>query len=167
VRLIGLVVVAACGGATAEAPLTVDLGITHDQAEHALHSHQYCRQAGGPDSRRELYPRCDRPGSEWGDSWVTASFDGDRLVELKRWERYSDEAYALQRWNELVAARSKASQPSDEAVQELRDKGLLEAGTRAVKAFRAGDAVVIGVYLLTPTPPEHANVLEKISYVKN
>jgi len=162
---VGALVFAACGGASAEAPITVDLGLTHDQTERALAAHQYCRKPGEPAGPRELYPRCDRPAAEWGESWITASFDGDRLVELRRWERYADQAHALERWNELVTARSKASQPSDEALQELRDKGLLEAGTRAVKAFRGSDAVVIGVYLLTPTPPENASVLEKISYV--
>ncbi|MDB4958125.1 MAG: hypothetical protein JWO36_5694 [Myxococcales bacterium] len=144
----------------------MSLGLSHDATEHALHSHQYCKKPSEPGARRELYPRCERTGAEWGESWVTASFDGNRLVELRRWERYADDARAVERWNELIQARSKTSAPSDEALQSLRDKGLLEAGTRAVKAFRGDDAVVIGVYLLTPSPPEQASVLEKISYVK-
>jgi len=60
----------------------------------------------------------------------------------------------------------KTSTPSDEALQALRDKGLVEAGTRTVKAFRDKDGTVVGVYLLTPSPPQNANVLEKITYVK-
>ena len=67
--------------------------------------------------------------------------------------------------SELVAA-ARASTPADDAVAELHDKGVLQPGTRTVKAFRADGDTVIGVYLLTPTPPENANVLEQISYVK-
>jgi hypothetical protein len=162
--LLPLVLAGACGGAGAEAPLTVTLGLSHDATDQALRSHQYCHKTGEPEGRREIYPRCERAGSEWGESWVTASFDGNRLVELRRFERYSDDARAMQRWNELVEARSKLTPPSDEALQALKDKGLLESGTRAVKAFRADAAVVIGVYLLTPSPPDQASVLEKISY---
>jgi hypothetical protein len=166
-RLIPLVLsIAACGGAGAEAPLTMNLGLTHEATDKALHSHQYCHKPGEPEGRRQIYPRCERTGSEWGESWVTASFEGNQLVELRRWERYADDSQAVKRWNELIEARTKTNAPSDEALQALREKGLLEAGTRAVKAFRGDDAVVIGVYLLTPSPPEQANVLEKISYVR-
>ncbi len=159
-------VVAACGGASAEAPLTVPLGITHKDTEKALHDHQFCHKQGELPQKQELYPRCDRTASELGDAWVTAEFDGDRLVELRRWERYGDDSAAVQRWNDLVAARMKTSTPSDEALQALRDKGLVEPGTRTVKAFRDKDGTVVGVYLLTPSAPQNANVLEKIQYVK-
>jgi hypothetical protein len=161
-----LFVLCACGGASAEAPLTVQLGITHVAAEQALHAHQFCREPGQGDSNQELFPRCERTASEVSDSWVTAIFDGDKLVELRRWERFADDNRAVERWNELVAARAKASTPSEDALAQLRDKGLLQAGTRTVKAFRGDGEIVIGVYLLTPTAPEHANVLEKISYIK-
>jgi hypothetical protein len=157
---------AACGGISADAPLTVPLGLTHKDAEAALHAHQFCHQQGGLPQKQELYPRCDRTAAELGDAWVTAAFDGDRLVELRRWERYADDARAVERWNELVGARAKTSTPSDEALQSLRDQGLMEPGTRTVKAFRDKDGTVVGVYLLTPSPPQNANVLEKITYVK-
>lgn len=164
-RLIPLALfIAACGGAGADAPLRMTLGLSRDDTEKALASHQYCRKPGDANLPKQIYPRCDRPGSEWGESWVTASFDGNRLVEVKRWERYADDDRALQRWNELIEARSKTEAPSEEALQSLRDKGLLEPGTKAVKAFRGSENTVIGVYLLTPSPPEQANVLEKISY---
>jgi hypothetical protein len=42
----------------------------------------------------------------------------------------------------------------------------MEPGTRTVKAFRDKDGTVVGVYLLTPSEPQNANVLEKITYVK-
>ncbi len=162
--LVGLA--SACGGPRAEAPLTVPLGITHAATEQALHAHQFCRERGQVDSNHELFPRCDRTAAELADSWVTATFDHDRLVELRRWERYGDDARAVERWNELLAARAKVSAPSDEALRHLRERGLLPAGTRSVKAFRGADGVVIGVYLLEPSPPEQANVLEQISYEK-
>jgi hypothetical protein len=162
--LVGLL--AACGGPSAEAPLTVNLGITHDVAERELAAHQFCRVHGQPDANHELYPRCDRTAAELGEAWVNATFEGDRLVELRRWERYPDDNRAIERWNEMLAARSKVSTPSDEALQHLRERGVLPAGTRSVKAFRGDDGVVIGIYLLTPSPPENANVLEQVSYEK-
>jgi len=161
-----LALLAACGGPTAEAPLTVQLGITHDAAEHDLQAHQFCREQGQINSNHELFPRCDRTAAELGEAWVNATFDGDKLVELRRWERYPDDNRAVERWNEMLAARTKISTPSDEALQHLRDRGLLPAGTRSVKAFRDPNGVVIGVYLLTPSPPENANVLEQVSYEK-
>jgi hypothetical protein len=164
--LVLVALAAACGGPTAEAPLTVPLGLTHKATEQALHTHQFCRERGQVDTNHELFPRCDRTAAELGDAWVTAAFDGDRLVELRRWERYPDDARAVERWNELLAARMKVSQPSDEALRHLRERGLLPAGTRSVKAFREDAGVVIGVYLLQPSPPEQANVLEQISYEK-
>jgi hypothetical protein len=162
--LLGLL--AACGGPSAEAPLTVNLGITHEAAEHDLHAHQFCRVQGQVDSNHEMYPRCDRTAAELGEAWVNATFEGDKLIELRRWERYPDDEKAVERWNEMLAARAKISSPSDEALQHLRDRGLLPAGTRSVKAFRGADGIVIGVYLITPSPPENANVLEQISYEK-
>ena len=165
-RWIPLVFCAACGGASAESPLTVSLGLTHDATEQALHAHQFCREPGQVNSDKEVFPRCDRAAAEVSDAWVQAIFDHDRLVELRRFERFTEDARAVERWNELVAQRMKSATPSDEAVQQLRDKGLLPAGTRTVKAFRGEGDTVIGVYLLTPTEPERANVLEQISYVK-
>lgn len=165
-RWISLILLAACGGASAEAPLTVQLGLTHAAAEQALHAHEFCREPGQVDASQELFPRCERTASEVSEAWVTAIFEGDKLVELRRWERFADDARAVERWNELVAARGKTSTPSDDALQQIRDKGLLQAGTRSVKAFRGDAGTVIGVYLLTPTAPEHANVLERISLIK-
>jgi hypothetical protein len=166
-RLISLLfLTAACGGASAESPLTVPLGLTHKDAESALHAHQFCHKQGELPQKQELYPRCERTAAELGDAWVTAEFDGDRLIELRRWERYADDSKAVERWNELVSARMKTSTSSDEALQALRDKGLMEPGTRTVKAFREKDGTVVGVYLLTPSEPQNANVLEKITYVK-
>ena len=150
-----------CGGATAEAPLTVSLGIPHDQAVSQLEQHQYCRKSGEPASRFETYPRCNRPGTEWGESWVTARYEAEKLVELRRWERFSDENRAVERWNQLVTDRAKGTTESSEALDSLRTKGLLEAGTRTVKAFRIDRETIVGVYLLTPTPPQDASVLEK------
>ena len=60
----------------------------------------------------------------------------------------------------------KSAQPSEQALQQIKDHGQLEPGTRTVKAFAAEDGAVVGVYLLTPSAPDNANVLEKITYVK-
>jgi hypothetical protein len=170
-RLIPLALfVAACGGATAESPLTVQLGLTHDQTEHMLHDHQFCLERSSStiaaQQQKQVYPRCKRAASEDGEAWIVAMYDGDKLVELRRFERFGDDSKAVERWNELITARMKTSQPDDAALQQIKDKGLLENGTRSVKAFRGETGTVVGVYLLTPFPPENANVLEKVTYLK-
>lgn len=158
-----LAVLAGCAGAAADAPLTVHLGATRTATAAALKAHAYCRtEPDGPLAKQETYPRCKRPGTEWGESWVTAVFDGgDTLVELRRWERFTDDARAVERWNQLIADRTKLAPASDDALAALRASGLLQPGTRAVKAFRDG-ADIVGVYLLTPSPPEDAAILERI-----
>ncbi len=171
-RLIPLVIlVAACGGASAERPLTVTLGQSHDATEAALKKHQFCLKTGSGDikhtQQKQTYPRCDRPASELGDAWVIARYDGDKLIELRRFERYGDDATAVKRWNDLVGERMKIAPASDEALQQIKEKGQLEAGTRTVKAFKNADGTVVGVYLLNPSPPDNANVLEKITFVNN
>jgi len=160
--LLGLPLVLACGGATAEQPLHVKLGIPRDQALTELRSQQFCFKPDGPARQVETYPRCERAGTEWGEAWVTATYDAGRLVELKRFERYSDDAHAVERWNQLIADRMKMAPEASDAGVALRARGPLEAGTRSVKAFRVDDATIVAVYLLTPSPPEQASVLEAI-----
>src|SRR5690606_26153701 len=135
-----------------------------------LREHQFCLRTTSADvkhtQREQVYPRCERAAAEHGDAWVIAKYEGDKLIELRRFERYPDDDQAVVRWNELVFARMKLAQPSDQALQQIKDRGELEPGTRSVKAFPGENGTVIGVYLLTPSPPDHANVLEKITYAK-
>jgi hypothetical protein len=168
-RLIPLVfAVSACGGAVAESPLTVQLGLNHDQTEHALRSHQFCLETSSSTvkhtQQKQLYPRCKRAASEHGEAWVVARYEGDKLVELRRYERYGDDNRAVERWNELVAARLKKSPVSEDALKQIKDKGLLQPGTRSVQAFQGEPGTVVGVYLLNPSPPDQANVLEQVTY---
>ncbi len=159
--------VVGCAGRSAEAPLTVKLGIPRAQATDSLRSHQYCRkEPDGPPRSIETYPRCSRPGTEWGESWVTARFEGDTLTEVRRYERFTEESVAVQRWNELIAERTKLGEGTDEALEALRARGPLEPGTKSVKAFRIDPTTVVAVYLLSPSPPEDANVLEAILRVQ-
>jgi hypothetical protein len=60
----------------------------------------------------------------------------------------------------------KLGPPDDAALQQIKDRGLIEPGTRSVKAFKGEPGTVVGVYLLTPFPPDNANVLEKVTYLK-
>jgi len=155
--MLGMVV--GCAGAIAEKPLTIPLGIDREAADASLQQHQYCHHVDGPRPKIETYQRCKRPGAEWGESWVQATFDdAGKLVELRRYERFTDEERATERWNQLVADRAKTGQPATETA--LGDRPL-EPGTRMVKVFRVGDDVV-GVYLLTPEPPRDANILEAV-----
>ncbi len=161
-RLVLLVIaLAGCANTAADHPLTVHLGGTRELTNQRLRDHAYCHHQDGPPVKNENYPRCDRPGPEWGESWVTAIYDGDTVVEIRRWERLTEDAKAVERWNQLIRERNAISPASTEALAALRASGLLQPGTRSVQAFRDGDEV-IGIYLLTPSPPEDANILEKI-----
>lgn len=157
--LVPLALVVGCAGVTAEQPLAVKLGMPRDEAVASLKTQKYCPEQGNPPARLETYPRCDRPGADWGESWVTARYDEQRLVEVRRYERFTDDARAIERWNQLIADRAKISSESPEATSALRAR-LLEPGTRTVKAFRVDANTVAGVYLLKPTPPEEASILE-------
>jgi hypothetical protein len=156
-----LVLATACGGITADHPLTIPLGLRRTQADAALGKHQYCHTVDGPRPDVETYPRCKRAGSEWGESWVVATYAEDKLVELKRYERFSEDARATERWNQLVAARQQTTPSTPEAAAALRTK-LLEPGTRTVQAFRIDAETVVGIYLLAPRPPEDASILEAV-----
>jgi hypothetical protein len=160
-RLAGLVLLVGCGGVTADHPLTIPLGLQRSAADAELAKHKYCHEVDGPRPEVETYPRCERVGSEWGESWVVARYEDDRLVELRRYERFTDEARATERWNQLVGDRAKVSPASTEASQALRSK-LLEPGTKSVQAFRIDAGTVVGVYLLDPRPPEQASILEAV-----
>jgi len=161
-RLLALLVICGCGGASAETPLTVSLGTPRDRVVAHLRARAFCPPApDGPRPRIEVYPRCERPGAEWGEAWVSATYEAERLVELKRYERFADDARALERWNQLVGERTKLGPASAEATAALRARPL-EPGTRSLQAFRVAADTVVGVYLLTPTPPHDASILEAI-----
>jgi hypothetical protein len=159
-----------CGGAVAETPLTMQLGLTHDATEQELRAHRFCLETSSSTvkhtQQKQVYPRCDRTAAEHGDAWVIAIYDGDKLVELRRFERYGDDNRAVERWNELIAERTKLAPASDSALQRIKDRGLLQTGTRSVKAFDGKPGTIVGVYLLTPYPPENANVLEQVTYAE-
>jgi hypothetical protein len=159
---------AACGGAVAESPLTMKLGLTHDDTEKALRSREFCLETHSSvvkhTQQKQVYPRCKRAAAEHGEAWVVAIYEGDKLVELRRYERYGDDNRAIERWNELVGARMKISPASEQALTLIKQRGALQPGTRSVKAFDGQPGTVVGVYLMTPYPPENANVLEQITY---
>jgi hypothetical protein len=159
---------AACGGPVAEAPLTMKLGLSHDDTEKALRSHQFCLETSSSvvkhTQQKQVYPRCKRAAAEHGEAWVIAIYDAGKLVELRRYERYGDDNRAIERWNELVGARMKVSPASEEAATKIKQRGALQPGTRSMKAFFGQPGTVVGVYLLTPYPPDNANVLEQVTY---
>ena len=162
-----VILLAACGGPSAEAPVTVALGTPRDQVIHDLKAKQgYCAKDGELPQATEIYNRCARPGAEWGESWIAAKYDAGKLVELKRYERFSEDARAVERWNQLIGDRAKLNPPTDEAAAALKGRPL-EPGTRSVKAFRVDGSTIVAVYLLTPTPPEDASILEAIVHVGN
>jgi len=149
------------GGLTAEHPLTIPLGIERTAADDQLQKHKFCHKIDGPRPDVETYPRCDRAGMEWGESWVTATYQENRLVELRRYERIADGARATERWNQLVGERAKTGDAGAEATAAIHTR-LLEPGTRSMKAFRIDANTVVGIYLLTPKPPEDAHILEAV-----
>lgn len=160
-RFLVLAALVGCANTAADLPLTIPLGLDRDATTKQLADHQYCYKVDPP-QRTVTYPRCDRVGTDWGESWVTASFDNDHLVELRRWERFTDFNRATERWHQLVVDRAAQTPESEAALQTLRAQGLLQAGTKAVKAFQVAPNTIVGVYLLEPSPPENASILEKV-----
>jgi hypothetical protein len=164
--LVGVVVgLAACGGPSAESPLAVEIGLRRDQVASALREQDYCAGANPP-TEREIFPRCTHPGADWGDSWVEAEYAEGRVVRLRRWERWSDDARAVERWNQLVAARRERGGDLTTARAQLAGQQELPAQTRSWMAFWAGDRTLVGVYLLRPSPPANAAILEEIVPVR-
>lgn len=159
-----VLLVLGCAGPQAEAPITVGLGTPRDQVIADLESkHQYCAKPAfrpAPDAT-DVYRRCERTGAEWGESWIKAQYEEGKLVELKRYERFTDDARAVERWNQLIGDRQKVTPESAEAAAMMRGRAL-EPGTRSMKAFKVDATTVVGVYLLTPSPPEDASILEAI-----
>jgi hypothetical protein len=157
-----LVISAACGGA-ADGPLRVTLGADRATTASTLRAQEFCRGDAPATAREQVFPRCDRPG-ESAQSWVWVRFEGERLVQVRRWERHSDPDLALARWNDLVAARRRlaGADPGAERAAMTDVEALLPAGTKSWVAWRLDPDTVVGVYLLDPTPPEDAHVLEQI-----
>ncbi|MBL9020218.1 MAG: hypothetical protein JNL83_38890 [Myxococcales bacterium] len=151
-----------CGGITAEAPITLKVGTDRAAARKELRAHKFCfKEDGGPQPNPDVFPRCSRAGAEWGESWVAVRYEAEKVVEVKRYERYSDDARAVERWNQLVGDRTKLHPDAPDATAFIQTKAL-EPGTRSVKAWRLDPQTVVGAYLLTPTPPANASVLEAI-----
>ncbi len=164
VLVLATAAIPACGGASADRPLTVPVGLTRDGLVTELRAHEYCPGKDRP-SEREVFERCDVPGVEFGQSWVVAYFVDGRVIRLQRYERYADDARTQERFNQLVEKRSVDGPPSDEA-RALLARRDLPVGTRTWVAFRAGETTLAGVFLLTPTPPENATILEEIIRVE-
>jgi hypothetical protein len=158
----------ACGGASAEGPLTVPLHLEHQQLVGALKSHEYCAREELGAKGVEVFPRCDVPGTEFGQSWVIAYYDGGgRVWKLERFERYEEEARALDRFNALIEKRAaSAGPPSDDAKAALSAQQELPDGTKTWVAFRTGESTLVGVFLLQPRPPQYASVLEEVVEVR-
>jgi hypothetical protein len=151
-----------CGGITAESPITLKVGTDRATARKELRAHKFCfKEDGGPQPNPDVLTRCSRAGAEWGESWVAVRYEAEKVVEVKRYEQYSDDARAVERWNQLVGDRTKLHPDAPDATTFIQSKAL-EPGTRSVKAWRLDPQTVVGAYLLTPTPPANASVLEAI-----
>jgi hypothetical protein len=152
-----------CGASAHEAPMTLLPGEPRALTITALRDRQYCRPVG-PDLDVEIYPSCDAPGAEYGESWVAVEYRADRMIRLQRFEHFDDDARAVERWNELVRRHGElAGAASPEARQHMVELRGLPDGTRSWLAFERGDGMtLVGVYLLTPARPGEPNVLEEI-----
>ena len=140
------------------------LGTNRDALPGALHDFEYC-QIEPTISDTEVFPRCKRVGSELGESWVEATYEDDKVVRIRRWEKFGEEKHGLDRFNALVEQRAKDNPPTDDARRTLAAQQELPNGTKTWVAFKAGTSLV-AVYLLDPTPPENAQVLEEIVEIK-
>jgi hypothetical protein len=156
------VALVACGGA-GDGPLGITLGIDRATVARKLERHAYCPRPAAAAAREQVFSQCEQVGTVDGQSWVWVRFDAERLVELRRWERYADDSGAAERWNALVTRYQERTPETAEARAALRGElRLLPPGTRSWAAFRVDDQVVVGLYLLDPSKgPEQASVLEE------
>jgi hypothetical protein len=161
VRLGPIVLVLAGCAHASDGPLEVPLGLPRAQLPAELRPFEYCPAAERTWGPQETFAHCDTPGSDWGESWVVVEYAGDHATRVARYERYGDDARAIDRWNKLVNARAKKAAPTAEARAAVTAKHTLPPGTRSWQAF-PGDHTVAAVYLLTPRPPDNASVLEEI-----
>lgn len=160
--------VVGCGGASADRPLTIPVGLTRDALIGELRSIEYCEGDALASERvaREVFEKCDVPGVEHGQSWVVAHYQDGRVARLQRFERFADPARAQDRFNLLIEKRTAANGPPDDGARATLAARELPSGTRTWVAFRAGATTVAAVYLLDPQPPENASILEEIVSVE-
>jgi hypothetical protein len=149
-----------CASQRAEGPLFVSLGMSRGETASALRHYDFCAQVE-PARADEVYPQCDRPGTGYGDAWVIAHYHTGRLVRLQRFERWTDDARAAERWNQLVEKRSAKQPVSPDARARLSARGPVPEGTTTWAAFQSGDDLV-GVYLLNPASADAPSILEEI-----
>jgi hypothetical protein len=158
--LAALLAVMGCAAQRAEGPLYVSLGMSRGETAAALKHYAFCAQVE-PATDREVYPQCDRPGTGYGDAWVIAQYKTGKLVRVQRFERWSDEQRAAERWNQLVEKRALKQPVSQDARARIRARQTIPEGTKTWTAFQSG-ADLVGVYLLQPTNAEAPSILEEI-----
>lgn len=164
IRGTGLVVLltlaVGCAAQRAEGPLLISLGMSRGETASALRHYDFCAQVEAAKDD-EVYPQCDRPGTGYGDAWVIAHYDMGRLVRVQRFERWTDETRAAERWNQLVEKRAAKQPVSQDARARISSRQSIPEGTKTWAAFQSGDDLV-GVYLLQPTTAEGPAILEEI-----
>lgn len=159
-HLVLALAVMGCASQRAEGPLFLSLGLSRGETASALRHYDFCAQVE-PATDNEVYPQCDRPGTGYGDAWVIAHYQTGRLVRVQRFERWTDEARATERWNQLVEKRSARQPVSQDARALISSRQSIPEGTRTWAAFRSGDDLV-GVYLLEPVKADGPRILEEI-----
>ena len=158
--LLAALAVAGCASQRAEGPLFVSLGMSRGETASALRHYDFCAQVE-PAKNDEVYPQCDRPGTGYGDAWVIAHYDTGRLVRVQRFERWTDDIRAAERWNQLVEKRSAKQPVSPDARARISARQSIPEGTKTWAAFQSGEDLV-GVYLLAPPTAEGPSILEEI-----
>ena len=155
-----------CAGCAraAEGPLDVPLGLPRDQVVGELRHFELLPAADRPRVRRRrsraATPRA-RLAATRGSSSSTRT--RSRKSSLQRFERWDDDARAIDRWNQLVNARAKTVPASDRRRARGDHRAPRPAtGHPLVAGVPTGDHTVVAIYLLTPRPPDNASVLEEI-----
>jgi hypothetical protein len=102
------------------------------RGDAALAKHKYCHEVDGLRPAVETYRGASASaasGRVW--SWRVTTTIGSS--SSRRYERFTDEARALERWNKLVGDRARVAPASIAACR--RCPKLLEPGTKSVQAF--------------------------------
>lgn len=158
--LVTVLAAAGCASQRAEGPLFLRLGMSRGETASVLRKYDFCAQVEAA-KNDEVYPQCDRPGTGYGDAWVIARYDMGRLVRVQRFERWTDDTRAAERWNQLVEKRATKMPVSLDARARISARQSIPEGTRTWAAFQSGEDLV-GVYLLAPASSDSPSILEEI-----
>ncbi len=152
-----------CGGASS-GWVGVIPGQSRVEAEGSLDRSNYCR-GGAATHTIQKYERCGVTGFENVQSWVVVNYNKTgKVVRARRLKRFGSHGEAVKGWNlRWENMRNELGKSSNEARAQLGVLGEIPEGAITWKVwFSASKGHLIGLYLVKPSEPSDAQVVEVI-----